>query len=296
MDVMMDAELPLRLHSRGKVRDTYELGPDLLMIATDRLSAFDVVFREGIPLKGAVLTQLSRFWFNETGKIVPNHMITTDVSAFGSEVQEYAEKLRYRAMLVKRAKPIKAECVVRGYLAGSGWKSYKAKGEICGNKLPPGLKECGRLPEPIFTPTTKAEAGHDLDVTKAQLAELIGKDDARELEEISLKLYEFAAKHAEKKGIIIADTKFEFGMLGDELIFIDEALTPDSSRFWPVDGYSPGKPQPSFDKQFARDYLEKLGWNKEPPPPHLPKDIIDITSKKYVEAYERITGEKFPKV
>ncbi len=296
MDVMMDAELPLRLHSRGKVRDTYELGPDLLMIATDRLSAFDVVFREGIPLKGAVLTQLSRFWFNATGKIVPNHMITTDVSAFGSEVQEYAEKLRYRAMLVKRAKPIKAECVVRGYLAGSGWKSYKAKGEICGNKLPPGLKECGRLPEPIFTPTTKAEAGHDLDVTKAQLAELIGKDDARELEEISLKLYEFAAKHAEKKGIIIADTKFEFGMLGDELIFIDEALTPDSSRFWPVDGYSPGKPQPSFDKQFARDYLEKLGWNKEPPPPHLPKDIIDITSKKYVEAYERITGEKFPKV
>jgi len=297
MDVMLKAELPLKLHSRGKVRDTFELGEDLLMVATDRLSAFDVVFAEPVPMKGAVLTQLSAFWFKQTEKIIRNHLITTDVSKFGAAAQPFAGKLAYRSMLVKRTRPVMVECVVRGYLAGSGLKSYRKGGEICGHRLPAGLKESDALPEPIFTPTTKGEAGqHDLDMSRAQVTEKLGRDLARELEETSLKLYGFAAGYARKKGIIIADTKFEFGMFGDELIFIDEALTPDSSRFWPMDGYEPGKPQPSFDKQFVRDYLERLGWDKSPPPPKLPQEIIGVTSKKYIEAYERLTGTKFPGV
>ncbi len=295
METITELSLPMKLFSRGKVRDTYELDSRLLMVATDRLSAFDVVFKEGIPLKGAVLTQLSAFWFTKTRKIIRNHLISTNVSDFGSAAQKFSDELSYRSMLVSRAKPVKAECVVRGYLSGSGWKSYQKTGEICGIRLPKGLKESSELPEPIFTPTTKEDVGkHDMNITVQQLAEKIGTDLAKELEEKSLQLYSSAAKYARKRGIIIADTKFEFGMVGDDLILIDEALTPDSSRFWPADGWEPGKPQKSFDKQYVRDYLESIGWNKSPPPPPLPKSIIEGTTKKYVEAYERITGERFP--
>jgi len=309
METITETSFPLRLHSRGKVRDTYELGDKLLMVATDRLSAFDVVFREGIPLKGAVLTQLSAFWFGKTGKIIRNHLISTDPSDFGRAAQPFAEKLRHRSMLVSKAQPVKIECVVRGYLSGSGWKSYQKNGVICGIKLPTGLQESSQLPQPIFTPTTKEEVGkHDMDINVQQLAGKTGKDLAKELEEKSLQLYSFAADYARKRGIIIADTKFEFGMRSesgaviakgdsmdrDELILIDEALTPDSSRFWPADDWEPGRPQKSFDKQFVRDYLESIGWNKSPPPPPLPKRIIEGTTKKYLEAYEKITGEKFP--
>jgi len=294
MEVLTQTSLPFRLQSRGKVRDTYELGSSLLMVATDRLSAFDVVFDEGIPLKGAVLTQLSAFWFAKTKKIINNHVISTDVNDFGPEAKKFEKSLRLRSMLIKKAQPVKVECVVRGYLAGSGWKSYQKSSAICGIPLPTGLKESSQLPEPIFTPTTKADVGHDTDINVSQLAGKIGADLAHELEEKSIRLYTFAAGYARKRGIIIADTKFEFGMDGDELIFIDEALTPDSSRFWPADDWEPGRGQKSFDKQFVRDYLESIGWNKSPPPPPLPKQIIDGTTKKYVEAYEKLTGKKFP--
>jgi len=294
MDVMTQAKLPFKPHSRGKVRDTYELGDRLLMVATDRLSAFDVVFNEGIPLKGAVLTQLSAFWFGKTGKIIRNHLISTEVKDFGSEAQKFEKSLRLRSMLIKKAKPVKVECVVRGYLAGSGWKSYQKSTSICGIPLPSGLKESSELPEPIFTPTTKADVGHDTDINVSQLAGKIGADLAHELEEKSIRLYSFARDFARKRGIIIADTKFEFGMDGDELILIDEALTPDSSRFWPADDWEPGRSQKSFDKQYVRDYLESINWNKSPPPPPLPKHIIEGTSKKYIEAYEKLTGKKFP--
>ena len=294
MDVITQTNLPLKLYSRGKVRDTYELDGKLLMVATDRLSAFDVVFREGIPYKGAVLTQLSAFWFSKTRRMIRNHMISADISEFLEKVKDFSEMLRYRSMLVEKAQPIKVECIVRGYIAGSGWKSYTRTGEICGIKLPAGLKEGSQLPEPIFTPTTKEEVGvHDVDINKQRLAERIGTDLARELEEKSLQIYAFAAEYARKRGIIIADTKFEFGMLNGELILIDELLTPDSSRFWPESEWEPGKPQKSFDKQFVRDYLESTGWNKLPPPPPLPKHVIDETSKKYIEAYERLTGRRF---
>ena len=294
MEVLTQTSLPFRLQSRGKVRDTYELGSSLLMVATDRLSAFDVVFAEGIPLKGAVLTQLSAFWFGKTKKIINNHVISTEVKDFGPEAKKFEKSLRLRSMLIKKAQPVKVECVVRGYLAGSGWKSYQTSSAICGIPLPSGLKESSQLPEPIFTPTTKADVGHDTDINVSQLAGKIGADLAHELEEKSIRLYTFAADYARKRGIIIADTKFEFGMDGDELIFIDEALTPDSSRFWPADDREPGRGQKSFDKQFVRDYLESIGWNKSPPPPPLPKQIIEGTTKKYVEAYEKLTGKKFP--
>ena len=294
MEVLTQTSLPFRLQSRGKVRDTYELGSSLLMVATDRLSAFDVVFNEGIPLKGAVLTQLSAFWFGKTKKIINNHVISTEVKDFGPEAKKFEKSLRLRSMLIKKAQPVKVECVVRGYLAGSGWKSYQTSSAICGIPLPSGLKESSQLPEPIFTPTTKADVGHDTDINVSQLAGKIGADLAHELEEKSIRLYTFAADYARKRGIIIADTKFEFGMDGDELIFIDEALTPDSSRFWPADDWEPGRGQKSFDKQFVRDYLESIGWNKSPPPPPLPKQIIEGTTKKYVEAYEKLTGKKFP--
>ncbi|MDD5317152.1 MAG: phosphoribosylaminoimidazolesuccinocarboxamide synthase [Candidatus ainarchaeum sp.] len=284
--------LPLKLHGRGKVRDTYELGDSLLMVATDRLSAFDVVFGEGIPLKGVVLTQMSAFWFKETGKIVRNHMISAEFSDFASGLEGFRDVLDGRSMLVEKSVPLKVECVVRGYISGSAWKSYKATGEACGIRLPSGLEESGMLPEPIFTPTTKAEEGHDEDIGFREVARLLGKDDAEFVREKSIQVYEFARKQAEKKGIIIADTKMEFGRVGGEVILIDELLTPDSSRFWPKAGYAPGKPQDSFDKQAVRDYVEKTGWDKRPPPPRLPPEIIGSTSRRYVEAYEMVTEKK----
>jgi phosphoribosylaminoimidazole-succinocarboxamide synthase len=293
MEAVTETALPLKLHSRGKVRDTYELGCDLLMVSTDRISAFDVVFREGVPFKGEVLNRLSAHWFSLTAGIVKNHMVSVDPADFGAEARPFAGMLSGRAMRVRKAAPLKAECIVRGYISGSAWKSYKARGEVCGTRLPPGLKESGKLPEPLFTPTTKADAGHDQDLTIAGLREAIGRDAADFVQEASLKVYEFAARRAESRGIIIADTKMEFGALGDEIILIDELLTPDSSRFWRAGEYGEGRPQKSFDKQFLRDYLEGTGWDKSPPPPPLPPEIISATSRKYVEAFELVTGKKF---
>ncbi|VVC71879.1 Phosphoribosylaminoimidazole-succinocarboxamide synthase [uncultured archaeon] len=290
---LTETRLPLKLHSRGKVRDAYELGDGLLMVATDRLSAFDVVFREGMPFKGAVLTQLSAIWFRETGGIIGNHMISADWKEFGSGLESYRGMLAGRSMLVKKAAPLKAEFVVRGYISGSAWKSYREKGSVCGIRLPAGLKESAKLPEPILTPTTKAEAGHDEDMDFEGLARLVGREDAEFLREAAIKVYEFGSRLAEKKGIIVADTKMEFGRLpSGELILIDELLTPDSSRFWPKSEFEPGRGQNSFDKQIVRDYLEKIGWAKRPPPPTLPAEIIARASRRYVELYEIVSGKK----
>lgn len=293
-DVIISTNLPLPLLARGKVRDTYELGDRLLMVATDRLSAFDVVFNEGIPKKGAVLTQLSAFWFRKMGHIITHHMIDTDLPIPpGHKLSPFSQMLRNRSMLVKRCKPIKIECIVRGYLSGSGWKSYQKSGKVCGIALRAGLKESSKLDEPIFTPTTKAEQGHDFDITYGQMAGLVGKDIADELRERSIKIYEEASAYASQRGILLADTKFEFGQSDGQIIWIDEALTPDSSRFWPADDYGEGRPQKSFDKQYVRDYLESLGWNKSPPPPPLPPEVIENTTKKYIDAYEKLAGEKW---
>jgi phosphoribosylaminoimidazole-succinocarboxamide synthase len=288
MEIITTTSLPLKLYSKGKVRDTYEL-PDgnLLMIATDRLSAFDVVFSEGIPYKGIVLNELSLFWFEKLNSIVENHLISSEID---SELPSY---LKRRSMIVKRAKPIKLECVVRGYLAGSGLKEYNEKGTVCGIKLPDGLKNSSRLPEPIFTPSTKEEVGHDRNITEEEGKQLIGEKRFEKIKELSLKIYKTAADYALSRGIILADTKFEFGEYNGKIILIDEVLTPDSSRYWPADLYEEGKSQPSFDKQFVRDYLESIGWDKKPPAPPLPKEIIEKTSEKYIEAYERLTGKKF---
>ncbi|NYZ76106.1 phosphoribosylaminoimidazolesuccinocarboxamide synthase [Candidatus Micrarchaeota archaeon] len=294
MEVVLDTKLDgLKLFIKGKVRDTYDLGDKLLMIATDRISAFDVVLPNGIPYKGAVLTQLSQFWFNYTKDIIPNHVITTDVSKFPEEVRKFSSMLKWRSMLVKKAKPVPAEFVVRGYLSGSGWKDYKQSGKVCGIELPKGMRELEQLLEPIFTPATKALTGHDLNITQEELAKLVGNEIANKLRETSIKIYKKASEMARKRGIIIADTKFEFGMLGDRLIVTDEMLTPDSSRFWPADSYSPGGPQKSFDKQPVRDYLESIGWNKQPPAPVLPPEVVESTTKRYIQAYEIITGKKF---
>jgi phosphoribosylaminoimidazole-succinocarboxamide synthase len=280
----------LKLHSRGKVRDIYELGDRLLIVATDRLSAFDVVLPTPIPDKGKVLTQLSLFWFERLSDVVPNHVLSgTD---FPAELAPYREELRDRAMLVRRTEPIRIECVVRGYLAGSGWKDYQAGGNVCGIRLPAGLRESEKLPEPIFTPATKAASGHDENLSFEQAAAQVGAELAGRLRDISLDLYCRAAHYAEGRGILIADTKFEFGLVGGELIWIDEALTADSSRFWPADGYVPGRPQPSFDKQYVRDYLERIGWSKMPPAPALPPDVVEATRQKYREAYRRLTGKE----
>ncbi|NYZ78733.1 phosphoribosylaminoimidazolesuccinocarboxamide synthase [Candidatus Micrarchaeota archaeon] len=283
----------LKLFSRGKVRDTYEIGDRLLMIATDRISAFDVVLPNGIPHKGAVLNQLSAFWFNYTKDIMPNHLISIDVKDFPEEARKFSSILKGRTMLIRKTQPIHAEFIVRGYLSGSAWKDYQKKGEVCGIPLPKGMLESGKLPEPIFTPSTKAEAGHDLNISQAELEKLVGSDVAAELKEASLKIYEKASEKARRNGIIIADTKFEFGTLNRQLLVIDEMLTPDSSRFWPADSYSPGGPQKSFDKQPVRDYLESINWDKRPPAPVLPPEVVDGTSKRYIEAYEIITGKKF---
>jgi len=288
--VVSQSELPgLRLRGRGKVRDIYDLGDRLLIVATDRLSAFDVVLPTPIPDKGRVLTQLSLFWFEKLADVAPHHVLTA--KNFGGELAPYAATLEGRAMVVRRTEPVPIECVVRGYISGSGWKDYQRTGGICGIALPKGLRESDRLPEPIFTPSTKATTGHDENISFEETISRIGRAMAERLREVSLELYCRAAEHAAARGIIIADTKFEFGLLGNELIWIDEALTPDSSRFWPADQYAPGRAQASFDKQYVRDYLERIGWNKQSPAPVLPPGIVAATADKYREAYQRITGQ-----
>ncbi len=290
--VIRETNLPgVKLLSRGKVRDVYEVaGNRLLVIATDRLSAFDVVMNEGIPDKGRVLTQLSVFWFEFLRGVVAHHFLTAQVEDFPSELKPFRETLEGRSMLVRKAQPFPIECVVRGYLAGSGWKDYQKTGGVCGVKLPPGLRESSRLDEPIFTPSTKAQSGHDENISWDEMVRRIGKEPATKLRDFTLMIYSRARAYAEERGIILADTKFEFGLCDGEIILIDEVLTPDSSRFWPSQGYAPGRSQPSFDKQFVRDYLESLGWNKQPPPPHLPAEVIEKTSAKYREAYRLLTG------
>jgi len=283
-------ELPnLKLFKRGKVRDIYELDDRLLLVATDRVSCFDVVLDDPIPYKGVVLTQLSVFWFQKTENIIPNHLITSSVEGI-SRLDSYSEILEGRTMVVKKSQPIPFECVVRGYLAGSGWRDYKNTGEVSGIKLPPGLKEAEKLEEPIFTPSTKEETGHDMAVTFDYMVDKIGEDLAVKIKEKSIELYQFGSQYAEQRGIIIADTKFEFGILDGELILIDELFTPDSSRFWPKDEYQPGKSQVSFDKQYLRDWLESTGWDKTPPPPRLPQEVIHRTSEKYRLAFKMLTA------
>jgi phosphoribosylaminoimidazole-succinocarboxamide synthase len=287
--VILQTNFPgLNLRGRGKVRDIYEVGDRLLIVATDRLSAFDVVFPTPIPSKGRVLTQLSLFWFEKLAGVIPNHVISA--THFDGELAAYAPSLEGRSMLVRRTEPVPIECVVRGYISGSGWKDYQKTGAICGIPLPAGLRESDRLPEPIFTPSTKATTGHDENISFDETVARIGLSLAERLRDTSLTIYRRAVEHAAARGIILADTKFEFGLLGDELIWIDEALTPDSSRFWPADQYVPGKAQPSFDKQYVRDYLEKIGWNKQPPAPALPPEVVVATQQKYTEAYQRIVG------
>jgi len=287
--VVLQTNFPgLKLQSRGKVRDIYSLGDRLLIVTTDRLSAFDVVLPTPIPDKGRVLTQLSLFWFEKLADVIPHHVISA--TNFVDELAPHAQALEGRAMLVRRTEPVPIECVVRGYISGSGWKDYQKTGAICGIPLPAGLRESDRLPEPIFTPSTKATTGHDENISFDETVSRIGGPLAERLRKTSLTLYNRAAEHAAARGIIIADTKFEFGLLGKELIWIDEAVTPDSSRFWPAAEYRPGSAQPSFDKQFVRDYLERIGWNKQPPGPVLPADVVAGTRNKYREAYENITG------
>jgi phosphoribosylaminoimidazole-succinocarboxamide synthase len=284
----------LRRFRRGKVRDIYDLGDRLMMVASDRMSAFDVVLPDAIPNKGAVLTQLSRFWFDRTGDVVPNHLISTDVDDLPEEVAAAREVLRNRFMIVKKAERIDIECVVRGYLAGSGWSEYRKSGTVCGEKLPDGLTESARLPEPIFTPAAKVDEGHDENISYAKMKQLIGGDLAEKLKAASMRLYAHAEEHARSRGIIIADTKFEFGLIDGELIVIDEVLTPDSSRFWEAAQYEPGRSQASFDKQPLRDWLEASGWDKNPPGPPLPPEIIDETAARYRKAYELVTGTELP--
>ncbi|MFC1483187.1 phosphoribosylaminoimidazolesuccinocarboxamide synthase [Candidatus Margulisiibacteriota bacterium] len=283
----------LKLFKTGKVRSIFEVGDNLLLVASDRLSAFDVIMNQPIPYKGAVLTQVSAFWFEKTKDISKNHIITTNIDEYPEELQQYKDKLAKRSMLCKKAEVLPVECIVRGYIIGSGWKDYKKTGGICGIKLPEGLQQAQKLPEVIFTPSTKAEIGtHDENITFDKVIDMIGTDVANYIKETSIKLYQYAHDYAEPKGIIIADTKFEFGKIGDEIVVVDEMLTPDSSRFWPKDTYKIGTSPESYDKQYVRDYLETLDWGKTPPPPDLPEEVINNTSKKYLEAYERLTGKK----
>ena len=282
----------------GKVRDIYDFGDRLLIVATDRISAFDYVLGSGIPDKGKVLTQISAFWFNRTRAIVANHVLATDPAQYPPEARDDSELLTGRSMLVRKTEPLAIECVARGYLSGSAWKDYLASGEVCGIRLPPGLRESERLAEPIFTPATKAQSGHDINISEADATAIVGRDVVARARELTLRLYAEGAAHAESRGLIVADTKFEFGLLPfapslpvqERLIVIDEMLTPDSSRFWPRDGYRPGAPQPSFDKQFVRDYLERIRWNKQPPVPSLPDEVVAKTREKYIEAFQRLTA------
>jgi phosphoribosylaminoimidazole-succinocarboxamide synthase len=290
----------LALHRRGKVRDVYDVtlpsgDPALLIVATDRISAFDYVLGSGIPDKGKVLTQLSGFWFERMGDLVPHHLVSLDVDHFPEPARRHADVLRGRTMLARRTEPIPIECVARGYLSGSGWKEYQQGGSVCGVKLPAGLRESDRLPEPIFTPATKADTGHDINISEQEAGRLVGAELVARLKTLTLEIYRRGCEHAESKGIIIADTKFEFGLVGDgnpatDVVLIDEVLTPDSSRFWPKDQYKPGGAVPSFDKQFVRDYLEEIKWNKQPPVPSLPEAVIARTREKYIEAFRQLSG------
>ena len=275
----------------GKVREVFDLGETLLFVVTDRLSAFDVILPDPIPRKGAVLNQLSAFWFKRFGRIA-NHFVTADFEKFPRELRGFRDQLAGRSMIVKKTKPLAVECVVRGYLAGSGWKEYQQSQSVCGIKLPPGLQLASQLPEPIFTPSTKAEEGHDENIDMNECRRILGDDVADRVKDLSLEIYSAGRDHATQRGIIVADTKFEFGQSDGKLLLIDECLTPDSSRFWPKDQYVVGQSPPSFDKQFVRDYLETLDWNKTPPAPKLPREVIEKTSAKYVEAFEKLTGEK----
>ena len=305
---LLETSIPdLKLHGRGKVRDIYAVGDDLLLVATDRISAFDYVLGSGIPDKGKVLTQLSAFWFERMGGLVPHHMKTMNVDEYPVEARRYADQLQGRSMLCRRTRPIPIECVARGYLSGSGWKEYQQTGSVCGVALPAGLQESDKLPEPIFTPATKAENGHDENISEDRAAEIIGRDLVARLKALTLEIYRRGCAHAESKGIIIADTKFEFGLApastaasgrsavgadAVEIVLIDEVLTPDSSRFWPKDQYRPGHGVPSFDKQFVRDYLEEIHWNKQPPVPSLPEAVVERTREKYIEAFRRLSDRE----
>ncbi len=281
----------LNLVNRGKVRDIYDLGEYLLLVASDRISAFDVIMDEGIPQKGYVLTQISKFWFDQMSDLIPNHLISTEIDDFPAITHQYRDQLEGRSMLAKKAQPLPVECIVRGYLSGSGWKEYQQQGSVCSIPLPKGLQQSDKLPETLFTPSTKAELGeHDENISFAQTVELCGQEISDQISDISIKIYERARSLANEKGLIIADTKFEFGMLDNQLIWIDEALTPDSSRFWPKDLYQAGGAQPSFDKQFLRDYLETLDWGKQAPAPKLPEEIVRKTGEKYLEALKRLTA------
>jgi len=292
-DVLLEPDLPLPCFKKGKVREVYDLGDKLLIVASDRISAYDVVMSNGIPGKGKVLTGLSQYWFEKTCDIVENHVITADVNEYPGELAEHTETLRGCSMLVKKTEVIPVECVARGYLSGSGWMEYKNDGTVCGIQLPDGLVESDKLPETIYTPATKADTGHDINVSFEEAAEEIGEETAEKIRDYTLKIYDKCAAEALAKGIIIADTKFEFGVADDKIILIDEVLTPDSSRFWPADQYNPGGPQKSFDKQPLRDWLDSTGWDHSPPPPDLPDEVVADTSRRYIEAYEKITGKKF---
>lgn len=282
----------LKLFRRGKVRDVYDLGDKLLIVSTDRISCFDVVLPDGIPNKGKVLTGLSAFWFDFIKDITAHHLIASDIDKYPQELKKYKKELFGRSMLVLKAKSLPVECIVRGYLSGSAWKEYKEKQSVCGIELPAGLKESDKLPEIIFTPSTKADKGHDVNIDQTYVQMLVGKDTADKIKNLSIEIYRKASGYALTRGIIIADTKFEYGLYDGSVILIDEVLTPDSSRLWPKGHYKPGKSQPSFDKQFVRDYLEALDWDKNPPAPKLPEDIIEKTSLKYIEAYKRLTGKE----
>jgi len=290
--VVVSTDLKLPLATRGKVRDIYDIGAALLFIASDRISAFDCILGSGIPCKGRVLTQMSLFWFEFLKGTVPNHLATANVNAYPQQLAPFKELLNGRSMLVNKARMIPIECVARGYLAGSGWKEYQASGTVCAIALPKGLRNGDRLPEPIFTPAIKAQSGHDENIPFSYVADQMGNQLAERLRDLALVIYQRAASYAGERGIILADTKFEFGFIGDELVLADEVLTPDSSRYWPADTYKPGGPQYSFDKQYVRDYLETLAWDKKPPAPSLPDEVIRKTSEKYQEAYKRITGRE----
>jgi phosphoribosylaminoimidazole-succinocarboxamide synthase len=292
--VLLRTDFPeLKLQASGKVRDVYHLDDErLLFIATDRISAFDYVLATGIPHKGCVLTQISLFWFEFLRDLVPNHVVTADVEQYPAGAQKYADQLRGRSMVVMRAEMFPVECVVRGYVSGSAWKEYKASGRVCGVQLPTGLKESDKLPEPIFTPATKASTGHDENIPFEEMTRIVGVELSRQLRDVSLKIYKKAADYALQKGIIIADTKFEFGMTSKGITLADEVLTPDSSRFWPADRYQPGRTQESYDKQYVRDYLEQIRWNKQPPAPPLPAEVARRTSEKYLEAFHQLTGRE----
>jgi phosphoribosylaminoimidazole-succinocarboxamide synthase len=291
--VLTQSELPaLTLHAQGKVRNIYEAGEHLLLVASDRISAFDHILPSTIPDKGKVLTQLSLFWFDFLGNVVANHVLTARVEDYPKQLREFVEQLRGRSMLVRRAKMFPVECVARGYLSGSGWKEYQQTGAVCGIKLPAGLRESDRLPEPIFTPATKSTSGHDINIPFAEMTKMIGQSTAEKLRDLTLRIYSLAVNHAKKRAIIIADTKFEFGLIDGDIVLADEVLTPDSSRFWPAESYRPGGPQLSYDKQFVRDYLESIRWDKNPPAPALPDHIVQKTREKYIQAYRQLSGKE----